>query len=288
MPSVLVTGGAGSMGRLVCSRLVDGGFNIRAFDLASANFAGLPDDVEAVPGDLTDPADVAAAVAGVDAVVHLAAILPPVADQQIELARRVNVDGTRIVVEAMREHALAARLVFSSSVSVYGAPVGDAETTTRQPYDPDDNYARTKAESEQIVVNSGLDSCVLRISGVSIPVFQEPPAEWPFLPDQRIEFVHRDDAVNAIVSGVTAELDEATRVVNVCGGPTWRMTGVEYVADYFNMIEVDPAGAVYQSGPGHFSWYADEGGNGALDYQQNSYPQFLAQLQGDIDRLMAG
>ena len=54
------------------------------------------------------------------------------------------------------------------------------------------------------------------------------------------------------------------------------------------MIEVDPAGAVYQSGPGHFSWYADEGGNGALDYQQNSYPQFLAQLQGDIDRLMAG
>ena len=85
MPSVLVTGGAGSMGRLVCSRLVDGGFNIRAFDLASANFAGLPDDVEAVPGDLTDPADVAAAVAGVDAVVHLAAILPPVADQQIEL-----------------------------------------------------------------------------------------------------------------------------------------------------------------------------------------------------------
>jgi hypothetical protein len=66
------------------------------------------------------------------------------------------------------------------------------------------------------------------------------------------------------------------------------MTGVEYVADYFNMIEVDPAGAVYQSGPGHFSWYADEGGNGALDYQQNSYPQFLAQLQGDIDRLMAG
>ena len=56
------------MGRLVCSRLVDGGFNIRAFDLASANFAGLPDDVEAVPGDLTDPADVAAAVAGVDAV----------------------------------------------------------------------------------------------------------------------------------------------------------------------------------------------------------------------------
>jgi len=142
-------------------------------------------------------------------------------------------------------------------------------------------------ESEQIVVNSGLDSYVLRTSGVSVPVFQEPPDEWPFTPDQRIEFVHRDDAVNAVVSDVTAELDDATRAVNVCGGLTWRMTGAKYVADYFNMIEVDPADAVYQSAPGHFSWYADEGGNSWLEYRQNSYPQFLAQLQSDIDRLMA-
>ena len=292
MATVLVTGGAGSMGRLVCARLAADGHSVRAFDLASANFADLPSRVSALPGDLTSSADVNAALEGVNAVVHLAAILPPVADQQIELARRVNVDGTQIVVDAMTTHAPTARLVFSSSVSVYGAPGRDAditgETTVGQPYRPDDNYSQTKAESEQTVVNSGLDSCILRISGVSIPVFQEPPAEWPFLPDQRIEFVHRDDAVNAIVAGVTAELDDSTRVVNVCGGPTWRMTGAQYVADYFNMIEVDPDEAVYQSAAGHFSWYADEGGDAALGYQQNSYPQFLEQLQGDIDRLMAG
>ncbi len=199
----------------------------------------------------------------------------------------VNVDGTQIVVDAMATHAPAARLVFSSSVSVYGAPDSDNEIPTSQPYRPDDNYARTKVESEQIVVRSGLDSVVLRISGVSIPVFQEPPPEWPFLADQNIEFVHRDDAVNAIVACVDAVPASTTRVVNVCGGPSWRMTGAEYVADYFNMIEVDPDDAVYQSAPGHFSWYADEGGNAVLGYQQNPYPQFLAQLQDDIDRLMA-
>ncbi len=288
---VLVTGGAGSMGQLVCARLAANGHAVLAFDLPAANFTDLPAGVMPLPGDLTSAEDVAAAVSGVDAVVHLAAILPPVADQQVELARRVNVGGTMIIVDAMTKHAPASRLVFSSSVSVYGAPGDDAEivsdTTVGHPYRPDDNYAKTKAESEQIVVNSGLDSCILRISGVSIPVFQEPPAEWPFLPDQQIEFVHRDDAVSAIVAGVTAELNGSTRIINVCGGPSWRMTGAKYVADYFNMIGVDPDDAVYQSAPGHFSWYADEGGQTALGYQQNSYEQYLEQLQGDIDRLMA-
>jgi nucleoside-diphosphate-sugar epimerase len=286
MAVVLVTGGAGSMGRLVCARLAKAVHTVRAFDLGTADFAGLPDGVTAFPGDLTSVANVEAAVHGVDAVVHLAAILPPVAEQQIELAQRVNVDGTQIIVDAMKKHVPDARLVFSSSVSVYGTPDNDREISVSQSYDPDDNYAKTKAESEQIVVNSGLDSCALRISGVSIPVFQVPPAEWPFLPDQKIEFVHRDDAVNAIVAGVTANLDDSTRIVNVSGGPTWQMTGSQYVADYFGMIEVDTSDAIYQSEQGHFSWYAQEGGNEVLGYRKNSYPQYIEQLQAEIDRLM--
>ena len=274
------------MGRLVCARLASDGHVVKAFDLATANFADLPQGVTALPGDLTSVEDIQAAVEGVDAVVHLAAILPPVADKLIELTQRVNVCGTQIIVDAIKSYAPNAQLVFSSSVSVYGTPVNDAEITTSQPYAPDDNYAKTKAESEQIVIDSGLDSCVLRISGVSIPIFQEPPAAWPFLPDQKIEFVHRDDAVNAIVAGVTAELDDSSRIVNVSGGASWRTTGAKYVTDYFGMIEVDPADAIYQSEPGHFAWYSEQGGNAALDYQQNSYPQFLEQLQADIDRMM--
>mgnify|MGYP001433398375 CR=1 FL=1 len=287
MTSVLVTGGAGSMGRLVCGRLASEGHTIRAFDLASANFEGLPDGVSALPGDLTSKVSLESAIENVDAVVHLAAILPPVADLQIELAQLVNVQGTEILINAMQSTNPTARLVFSSSVSVYGKPTTDDEVSTFMRYNPDDNYAVTKADSEQIVVNSGLDYCVLRISGVAIPVFQEPPAAWPFLPDQKIEFIHRDDAVTAITSAVTAELTATNRIINVSGGLTWRMKGSQYVADYFEMIDVDPAEAIYQSTAGHFAWYSDEGGNNALKYQNNSYPDYLAQLQEDIDHLMA-
>ncbi len=102
------------MGRLVCTRLAEDVHTVRAFDLVTADFAGLPDGVSAHPGDLTSPADVAIVLLGADAVVHLAAILPPVADQQIELTQRVNVEGTQIVVDAMKEHTPEARLVFSS------------------------------------------------------------------------------------------------------------------------------------------------------------------------------
>ena len=198
----------------------------------------------------------------------------------------LNVQGTKILIEALQSNNPTARLVFSSSVSVYGKPTTDSEVSTSVPYNPDDNYAKTKAESEQLVLNSDLESCVLRISGVSIPVFQEPPEAWPFLPDQKIQFIHRDDAVAAITSAVTAELDSTTKIINASGGKTWRMKGSQYVADYFKMIEVNPDEAIYQSSAGHFAWYSDESGNSLLKYQNNSYHDYLDQLQGDIDRLM--
>ena len=90
------------MGRLVCSRLASEGHTIRAFDLANANFEGLPDGVSALPGDLTSEISLKSAVENVDVVVHLAAILPPVADQQIELAQMVNVQGTKILIETLQ------------------------------------------------------------------------------------------------------------------------------------------------------------------------------------------
>ena len=142
MATVLVTGGVGSMGRLVCARLAADGHSVKAFDLASANFDGLPDGVSALPGDLTSLEDVRSALVGVNAVVHLAAIVPPTADIHIELAQKVNVEGTQIIVDAMKDSVPNAGLVFSSSVSVYGTPDNDAEITASQSYVPDDNYAK--------------------------------------------------------------------------------------------------------------------------------------------------
>ena len=288
MSTILVTGGAGSMGRLVTGRLLDAGHTVRVFDLPSVNYEGLEGEpnVEIARGDLTDPSDVRPACEGVDAIAHLAAILPPVADAKPELARHVNVDGTRVVIEAATAVAPGARLVLSSSVSVYGVtfPHGN-EITVDRTAAPDDVYAETKAESERLVVESSLSWVALRISGVAVPVFQEPPSEWPFTADERIEFVHRDDAVSALAAALTAA-GAGRRIYNISGGPSWRMPGEKYVNDYYELVEADPALAVYQANPGHFDWYASADGQAELSYQNTPYDRYLEQIREDIVRML--
>ena len=283
-----MTGGAGSMGRLVCKCLAATGHDVTALDLASANFSELEgiERVSPLTGDLGNRTELEAALRGAECVVHLASILPPVADARPDLAEAVNVTGTRNLVDVMTKVSPSARIVFSSSVSVYGKASGNGVIAVDSPFNPDDVYSKTKAESEIIVRECGLEFVALRISGVAIPVFQEPPGAWPFLKGQEIEFVHRDDAVSAIVNAVDSAA-AANNVYNISGGDSWRMTGGQFVTDYFNMIEVDVTEAAYQDTPGHFSFYKAADGPEALRYRNNPYPEYLTQLRAEIERLVA-
>lgn len=123
---VLVTGAAGFVGSRVVARLVADGHLVRALvreradaDLRRARRlrAQREAGVELRPGDVTDPASLRAAVRDVDAVVHLAAHRERGAREAD--AARVNVDGTRHLVEAMRD--AGTRLgVLASDLSVNG------------------------------------------------------------------------------------------------------------------------------------------------------------------------
>ena len=278
------------MGRLVIQELRNAGKRIRAFDLPSADFSPFDSDpeIEVAAGDITSASDLAAAVDGVESLIHLAAILPPLSEANPKLTNHVNVEGTRVLLDGVSRMSPTARVVFSSSVSVYGHPSQPGRIVTADdPMTPDDHYARSKAESEMIVRDSGLDWIVLRISGVSVPIFQEPPSEWPFLPDQQIEFVHRDDAVSALIAAADPSVP-AGRSHIVSGGPSWRMTGARYVEDFFRLVEVDQQDAVYQSDPGHFAWYDTSDSQNQLSYQNTSYSEYLDQMRANIEALMAG
>src|ERR1700675_1558063 len=120
---ILITGGAGSVGRSLVARCLADGYTVRVFDLPSCDFTGLEGEpgIEVVPGDITQMANVEPAVQGVSAVLHLAAILPPASERNRERTLTINVDGTTNIIRAMQANASAAVLVFSSSVSTYGA-----------------------------------------------------------------------------------------------------------------------------------------------------------------------
>ena len=124
---VLITGGAGSVGRQLAGMLLEDGKTVRIFDLPFMDFSGLEDEegVEVVKGDITDADSVISAVAGVSGVLHLAAILPPNSEKDRNFTFRVNVDGTRNIVEGLKAGAPEAPLVFTSSISTYGDTSGE-------------------------------------------------------------------------------------------------------------------------------------------------------------------
>lgn len=285
MSKVLVTGGAGSMGRLVSEILISNGHFVTIFDLPDANFEGFESSKTRIfKGNLND-GSISESIKNVDTIIHLAAILPPTANINIELAKKVNVEGTRNLLSKIEEINPNVHLIFSSSVSIYGKNTDNDLIDIKSSVNPDDNYAQTKYDSEVLVENSSVKTTILRISGVSIPIFQEPPSEWPFLPNQHIEFIHRDDVVTSICNSV-GNKESYDKTFNISGGATWQITGEKYVKDYFDILEVGMDNAIYQKDEGHFSWYESKKSNKILQYQNNTYENYLEQIKEDLSNLM--
>lgn len=152
---VLVTGGAGAIGRFVVEELCDRGHDVTVFDRVALDGAGLRiDDTDAtsVTGDVTVPEDVADAVARTDTVVHLAALMPPACEADPRRANRVNVGGTLNVLEAAA--GTETRVLCASSKAVYGAVMGAHAHPTYEPLsedaprEPTNVYGATKLAVE--------------------------------------------------------------------------------------------------------------------------------------------
>jgi D-erythronate 2-dehydrogenase len=148
---VLITGGAGFLGRKLTAALLregglalDGGAprpieRITLFDAVAAD--DLPSDhrVDVVTGDIIDREALDRLTAEVDLVWHLAAVVSAGAEADFDLGYRVNVDGTRVLLEALRATGRHCRVVFTSSLAVYGGEMpavitDDLHTTPRTSY----------------------------------------------------------------------------------------------------------------------------------------------------------
>jgi nucleoside-diphosphate-sugar epimerase len=151
---IVITGGCGFLGRCVAMRLLDeeAADELVLFDNAPPALP-LPQDkrIRVVTGDIADRATVAQLIApGTDAVFHLAAIVSGQAEADTDLGYRVNLDGTRAVLDACRALGSVPRLIFASSLAVYGGAlppeVGDDTALT-----PQSSYGTQKAIGELLV-----------------------------------------------------------------------------------------------------------------------------------------
>ena len=146
--TTLVTGASGWIGGRVVPELLQGGHRVRCLVEPDVDPGALAADAEIVRGDLRDGRAVAAAVSGVDAVVHCAAVIHP---RRAREFREVNAEGTRRLVEAAASAGVR-RLVHVSSNAAAGFQRERAVLLTEghAPV-PKGGYGQSKLEAERLV-----------------------------------------------------------------------------------------------------------------------------------------
>jgi nucleoside-diphosphate-sugar epimerase len=155
----LITGGAGFLGINLVRYLLARGHAVRSLDIAPFDY---PERgaVQAIQGDIRDPATVEQAMAGGDLVVHCAAALPLYPPEEIF---STDVDGTRLLLESAQAHQVA-RFIHISSTAVYGIP-------DHHPIYEDDRlqgvgpYGEAKIRAEEVCL-------AFRAKGMCVPILR--------------------------------------------------------------------------------------------------------------------
>jgi UDP-glucose 4-epimerase len=177
---VLVTGGAGYIGSVISAGLLAAGHTVTVYDdLSRGHRAAVAAGAQLVVADIRDAERLTEALAagGCEAIVHMAA-LAEVAES-VAFPQRyhdVNVDGTRSVLEAARSAGVA-RLVFSSTAAVYGAPE-TLPIDEDSPLAPANPYGETKLEAERLIGEAAATGGG-RLAAVALRYFNAAGADGP-------------------------------------------------------------------------------------------------------------
>jgi nucleoside-diphosphate-sugar epimerase len=151
---IAITGGGGFLGRRLARALLGEGSVERLLLADVAPIPGLPDDgrLDLKTCDLSDPQGAAAVVDGADVIYHLAAVVSGQAEAEFDVGMRVNLDATRGLLEAARSAGRCPRLIFTSSLAVFGPPMPDVITDDTAVH-PRSSYGTQKAISELLVAD---------------------------------------------------------------------------------------------------------------------------------------
>lgn len=290
---VLVTGGAGRLGITVCNKLVEDGLQVRVFDLETArnrkSVKGLKGQAEVCWGDITQPDSVRRALQDVDAVVHMAGVLPPLADDRPDVAERVNVGGTGVLVDLIKELGGHIPLVFTSSVAVFGPTPHATEPLSpdkNEPH-PEGGYAVSKHRAEELIKESGIDYTILRLTATMYLELSMSDIKRLFgIPlGSRVEFCHPEDTAVAILNAVrNFDLVKGSTLV-ISGGPDQRMTYRDMTRAMLGLMGLPlPPARKFTEKPYYLDWYDTSRTQEILRCQRTTFSDYLGDYSKTLSR----
>lgn len=221
---ILLTGASGTVGQEALKQLIaDGNYQITVFDIRNKKteniFAPYIQYINIIYGDISNETEVKKIPNNLDAVIHLAAIIPPLADELPELAYKINVLGTKYLIERLEEASPDCFVLYSSSISVYGDRVQNPNIKVSDPIQLSlgDEYGATKVEAEQLLQNSKLKWSIFRLAAImknhkiSKLMFHMPLATT-------FEICTAEDTASAFVLGIEKEKELQNKIFNLGGG----------------------------------------------------------------------
>ena len=290
---VLLTGASGTVGFQVLKQLSEQSdlYDVTVFDLktkrSERKLKPFADTATLVYGDISKFEEVSKACHNQDFVIHLAAIIPPVADDFPLLSQKINVVGTENLVRAITELSPRAFFMYSSSISVYGdrvdSPLINVDDILMP--SPRDEYAKTKIEAEHIIQNSSLKWTIFRLAAImgdhkiSKLMFHMPLKT-------AMEIATPADTARAFVNGIDHCKELTGNIYNLGGGSSCRISYKAFLLRSFNIFGLGALSfpdSAFATKNFHCGFYQDgDILNSIVDFRRDTIDSYFEQVAASV------
>lgn len=240
--SVLLTGASGTVGQEVLRQLYElrSKFDVTVFDIKSRKSKKIlkpfEKEINIVYGDISNENELVKVCFDKDVVIHLAAIIPPLADERPKLSYTVNTLGTERLIRFLEQHSPKAFFLYSSSISVYGDRLHTPWITINDKLNPSegDEYAKTKILSENLVQNCKLDWSIFRLTAImgghkiSKLMFHQPLKT-------SLEIASPKDTGRAFINAIDKQEQLSHKIFNLGGGESCRIIYEDFLSRSFSI-----------------------------------------------------
>jgi nucleoside-diphosphate-sugar epimerase len=298
---LLITGAFGNVGKAVIEEAFSRTHEIIVFEVDNKKTRKIARKYRkkirnVVFGDIRNFEDVKKAVQDCDAVIHLAAIIPPLSKQQRKLTMDVNFGGTINLVNAIKETKRKIPLVFTSSASVMGpTQLQDKLVNRNGPLVVTGNYEESKIKCEEFLKEKADNYLVFRLAGV-LPNFSARSFAGSFSymeelfdmhPEMRLEMITATDVATALVTGAE-KLESGSSLKNqayILGGGKkngWQLRGREFLSKLFGSLSLPVPDRKYFTqdvNSYHLDWYDTKEAQQEFDFQNNSLEDYLKHIK---------
>lgn len=298
---LLITGAFGNIGKAVIEEAYERAHEVVVFEVDNKKTRKdahkYQNKIEKVVfGDIRNLEDVKEAVQDCDAVIHLAAIIPPTSKKRRELTMDVNFGGTVNLINAIKATERKVPFIFTSSASVMGPTQLQNKLVNRNdPLVVTGNYEESKIKCEQFLKENADNYLVFRLAGV-LPNFSIPAllSAFPLLeeifdmhPDMRLEMIRAEDVATALVTGaekLKAGATQKNQAYILGGGEEngWQLRGKEFLSRLFGSLSLPVPDQKYFTqdiNTYHLDWYDTTEAQQEFKFQNHASDQYFKQIK---------